>query len=112
VFGGEAAPSPEGEFISVVDVTHGRALIRLTGVLAARLLAKVCPIDFSERVTPHGAAFRSSVAALATDVVRDDRDGSPSYLLHCERSAGQYLYDSLLDAGADLGIEPTGGDGR
>ncbi|MBA3250217.1 MAG: hypothetical protein H0T66_07920 [Geodermatophilaceae bacterium] len=112
VFGGEAAPSPEGEFISVVDVTHGRALIRLTGVLAARLLAKVCPIDFSERVTPHGAAFRSSVAALATDVVRDDRDGSPSYLLHCERSAGQYLYDSLLDAGAELGIEPTGGDGR
>ena len=27
-----------------------------------------------------------------------------SYLLHCERSSGQYLADSLLDAGAEFGI--------
>lgn len=108
VLGGEGRPAPAGDFVSVIDVTHGRALIRLTGARAADLLAKVCAIDFSDRVTPNGAAFRSSVAKLVTDVVRDDRDGTPAYLLHCERSSGQYLFGALLDAGAEFGIDPTG----
>lgn len=94
--------------VSVFDVTHGRALIRLTGGLAPEMLAKVCGIDFSERVTPDGAAFRSSVAKLVTDVVRDDRNGERSYLLHCERSSGQYLFDALVDAGDEFGIEVEG----
>jgi len=94
--------------VSVFDVTHGRALMRLTGWRAAELLAKVCGIDFSEQVTPDSAAFRSSVAKLVTDVVRDDRDGERAYLLHCERSSGQYLFDALLDAGDEFGVEIEG----
>jgi heterotetrameric sarcosine oxidase gamma subunit len=94
-----------GEFASVVDVTHGRALVRLTGAAASATLAKVCAIDLSDRVVPDGSAFRSSVARVVTDVVRDDVEGTRSYLLHCERSSGQYLADSLLDAGVEHGIE-------
>lgn len=94
--------------VSVLDLTHGRALMRLTGVAAANTLAKVCAIDLSDRVTPDGNAFRSSVAKLAADVVRDDLDGVRSYLVHCERSSGQYLFDVLLDAGREFGIEPDG----
>ena len=55
-----------------------------------------------------GAAFRSSVAKLVTDVVRDDEGGVRSYLLHCERFSGQYLFDALLDAGNEFGIEIGG----
>jgi heterotetrameric sarcosine oxidase gamma subunit len=94
--------------VSVTDLTHGRALIRLTGQRAADVLAALCGIDLSNRVTPDGAAFRSSVAALATDVIRDDVAGVRSYLLHCERSSGQYLFNALLSAGCDLGIEVDG----
>jgi heterotetrameric sarcosine oxidase gamma subunit len=93
---------------SVFDATHGLALLRITGARAPDLLAKVCAIDFSEAVTPDGAAFRSSVAKLVTDIVRDDRDGEISYLLHCERSSGQYLFDVLIDAGDEFGIEVDG----
>ena len=99
---------PDEGLVSVFDATHGRALMRITGAQAADLLAKVCGIDFSEEVTPDGAAFRSSVAKLVTDVVRDDRDGERSYLLHCERSSGQYLFDALIDAGDEFGIEVEG----
>lgn len=101
----------ENEFVTAVDVTHGRALMRLTGRDAAPALSKVCAVDLSDAATPEGAAFRTSVAKLATDVVRDDAGGGtgePSYLLHCERSSGQYLFDCLLDAGRELGIEPDG----
>jgi heterotetrameric sarcosine oxidase gamma subunit len=94
--------------VSVFDATHGRALVRITGPRTPDLLAKVCAIDFSEAVTPDGAAFRSSVAKLVTDVVRDDLDGEISYLLHCERSSGQYLFDALIDAGDEFGIEVDG----
>lgn len=97
------------EFASVVDVTHGRALMRLTGEATPLLLSKVCAIDLADRVVPNGSAFRSSVARIVTDVVRDDRAdgaaGTRSYLLHCERSSGQYLADSLVDAGIEYGIE-------
>ena len=101
----EQAP---GELVTWVDLTHGRALIRLTGAQAADVLARGCSIDLSDDITPDGAAFRTSVAALATDIVRDDLGGTRSYLMHCERSSGQYLFDALLRAGAPFDIEITG----
>jgi heterotetrameric sarcosine oxidase gamma subunit len=94
--------------VSVLDYTHGRALMRLTGATAGQTLAKLCPIDLSDRVTPDHAAFRSSVAQVATDIVRDDLGDVRSYLLHCERSSGQHLYDAIVDAGSEFGIEPDG----
>ncbi|HET7245646.1 MAG TPA: sarcosine oxidase subunit gamma family protein [Streptosporangiaceae bacterium] len=96
------------EHVSVVDLTHGRALMRLTGTAAAGMLARACGIDLSDRFTPDGAAFRSAVAAVATDVIRDDVAGVRSYLLHCERSSGRYLFDALVAAGHDFGIEIDG----
>jgi heterotetrameric sarcosine oxidase gamma subunit len=109
------------DLVSVVELfTHGRALVRLTGADAPRLLAKVCAVDLADRATPNGTAFRSSVAKVATDVVRDDGrgaleasgEGARSYLLHCERSSGQYLFDAILDAGREFGVEPDGFTGK
>lgn len=100
--------SGERELVSALDVTHGRALMRLTGAAARPLLSKLCAVDLGDAVSPNGAVFRSSVAKVITDVVRDDRSGVPSYLLHCERSYGSYLFGALLDAGAEFGIEVDG----
>lgn len=98
--------------VSVVDLTHGRALVRLSGADAARALAKVCAVDLADTKAPDGTAFRGSVASLTTDVVRDDRAGARSYLLHCERSSGQFLFEALLEAGDEFGVEPVGLSGR
>src|SRR5215217_5796799 len=108
--------SPEGELARALGVPfgraardpHGRALLRISGARAPDVLAKICAIDFSEVATPDGAAFSSFVAKLVTDVVRDDRGEEISYLLHCERSSGQYLFDALIDAGDEFGIEVDG----
>jgi sarcosine oxidase subunit alpha len=93
----ERLAAASGEFASVVDVTHGRALLRLTGAGAAELLGGVCALDLSDDAVPDGAALRTPVAAVVTDLVRDDVDRVRSYLLHCERSSGQYLADVLLE---------------
>jgi heterotetrameric sarcosine oxidase gamma subunit len=104
------AQASNSELVTVIDLTHARALMRLTGDRSAELLPKVCGVDLHDDVTPNGAAFRSSVARLVTDVIRDDLHRVRSYLLHCETSSGQYLFDALLDAGAEFDIDIDGFD--
>lgn len=106
-----AAVSAPDDFASVVDLTHGRALIRILGPTTVDLMAKLCGVDLDDAMTPNGAALRTSVAKVVTDVIRDDRGEIRSYLLHCERSSGQYLFDAVLDAGAEYGIGVDGFDG-
>jgi sarcosine oxidase, subunit gamma len=103
-----AADASGEEFVSMTDLTHGRALVRVTGPDAADLLARLCGADLHDDMAPDGAALRSSVAGVATDIIRDDRAGPPSYLLHCERSSGQYLFGALVSAGESLGIGVDG----
>ena len=95
------------EHVTLVEITHGRALVRLTGHASRELLAQLCAIDLDDHVTPNGSCLRSSVARVVTDIVRDDRGGQPSYLLHCERSSGAYLASQLTAVGElhDLDIE-------
>ena len=51
----------DDDLVSVLDLTHGQALIGLSGAAAHDVLAKVCAVDLADAVTPNGAAFRSSV---------------------------------------------------
>ena len=90
--------------VSVIDHTHSRALFRLTGAEAASLLEKVCSLDWSDAMTPDGAVVSASMAKVTCDLTRQDVDGTPSYLIACDRSFGQYLFDALLDAGDEFGI--------
>lgn len=88
---------------AVADLTHGRALMRVSGPETMTLLRRVTAVDLDDRLVPNGSALRTSLARVVTDLVRDDVDGAPSFLLHCERSSGRYLQQSLLAAGSDLG---------
>jgi heterotetrameric sarcosine oxidase gamma subunit len=109
---GDLAGSGTGRLVSVVDLTHGRALMRLTGADAARALSRVCAIDLRDRALANCRALRTLLAKLAVDLIRDDVGAGeaavPSYLLHCERSSGQYLFDRLLDAGSEFGVGVAG----
>ena len=97
----------EQEFMSALDWTHSRAMFRVTGSDAARLLEKVCGLDWSDHMTPDGAVVSASVALTTCDLARNDVDGVPSYLIFCDRSFGQYLFDALVDAGAEFGLTVT-----
>ena len=92
---------------SVIDWSHCRALFRLTGEDAARCLEKMCGVDFADNMTPDGAVFSASIAKITGDLARDDVDRTPSYLILCDRSMGQYLYDSIIDAGNEFSIAAT-----
>ena len=111
--------------VGVVDLTHGLALFRLTGAGAASVLEKICSLDWSNVMTPDGAVVSASVAKVACDIARHDLadleaegeadggvpgdagdavDGRRSYLLACDRSFGNHLFEATLDAGREFGI--------
>ena len=99
----------EQEFMTALDWTHSRAMFRLTGVDATRMLEKVCGIDWGDHMTPDGAVLSASVALITCDLARNDLSGNdaagtPSYLVFCDRSFGQYLFDALIDAGTEFGL--------
>jgi heterotetrameric sarcosine oxidase gamma subunit len=107
------------ELVTIVDLTHARALVRIVGADSAKVMSKLCGIDFGNKATPDNTALRTSVAGLVAEIIRSDltsRHGgavgpdAPSrcYLVLCERSAGQYLFNTLLDAGQELGVDIEG----
>jgi len=72
------------------------------------MLARGCAVDFAADICPGGAALRSAVAGVPAGVIRDDRNGVRSFLVHCDRPYGQHMFDSLLDSGTELGVGTDG----
>ncbi|WP_419911721.1 hypothetical protein [Candidatus Poriferisodalis sp.] len=97
------------EFMTALDWTHSRAMFRVAGAEATRMLEKVCGIDWSDHMTPDGAVLSASVALATCDLARNDRGEVRSYLIFCDRSFGQYLFDALIDAGGEFGLAVRAG---
>lgn len=94
-------PQPEGE---TVELTHVRAVFRITGTDAARLLNKLCSLDLGDDAFPEGASARTLVAGVATELVRNDQNGAPSYLVIPSRSFGAHMRETLQDASKEFGL--------
>jgi len=107
-----SAAMSDGADVTLSDITHGRARLRLVGPAAAELLGRACPLDLRATAFPDGAARQSSVARTAQLILRHDLDGGrlPSYVIIGARSLGAYLWDTLIDLGRDLGVRPLGAD--
>ncbi len=82
----------------VVDMTHVRAALRLTGAGARSVLERVCALDLDDSMTPDGAAARTLVAGVATELIRDDVAGELSYLLLMSRSFARSVWNRLEEA--------------
>jgi len=85
---------------SSVDLTHGRAMLEISGPKATKMLEKVCGLDWSDAMTPPGSAVSASVAKVSCDIVRI----GDSYLVSCDRSFGQYMLGALADAAQEFGL--------
>lgn len=97
-----------GDLVSVVEMTYGVAVLRISGGRAPNVLAKLCSVDLSDDGCPDGTALRAGIAGVPTTVMRTDRADRPSYLMECDRSFGQSLFEAVLDAGAEFAVEAGG----
>jgi heterotetrameric sarcosine oxidase gamma subunit len=97
-----------GDLVTVTDMTHGRAELRLIGPASAELLSRLCGLDFHPSAFPNLAARQSSLARTTQLIIREDIGALPAYSLVGARSLGAYLWHSMMQAGRDLGIGPLG----
>ena len=93
---------------TVTDITHGRAALRLVGPDSRSVLTRLCGLNFSPLAFPNQAIQASSVAKTPQWVVRDDLGEMASFVLLGARSLGVYLWEVIMEAGSDLGIQPMG----
>jgi sarcosine oxidase, subunit alpha len=94
--------------VTITDVTHGRVELRLIGPRSADLLSRLCGLDFHPQAFPNRSARYSSVAKTRQLVIRRDVGDLPAYTLVGGRSYAAYLWQTVLQAGVDLGVTPIG----
>jgi heterotetrameric sarcosine oxidase gamma subunit len=108
----ETARAAGDAFVTVTDMTHGRAQLGLFGPHAPELLSRLCGLDFSDAAFPDGAALASSVAKTTQLIVRHDVGGPTGtvtgFSVIGARSLGDYLWQTVLAAGRDFGVRPMG----
>ena len=88
---------------SVVDQSHGRALLRITGPQARKALAKGLAIDLHPRAFATGFAAATSVAHIA--VLLWQLDDRPTYEFAVPRSYARSFWHWLEASAAEYGLE-------
>lgn len=88
---------------AVVDVSHGRAVMRIAGPHAADALAKGLPLDLRPHAFPAGCCAQSVMARCNVLVHR--LDDTPAYDVFVMRSYGRSVWHFLCEAAAEYGYE-------
>lgn len=96
--------------ITITDITPGHAELWLIGPHSRLLLSRLCGLDFHEHHFPNHTAKRSSVAKTTQTIIRRDQTDLPTYALIGRRSLAAYLWQTIMEAGKDLNIQPIGLD--
>jgi sarcosine oxidase subunit gamma len=86
---------------TAVDVSHGRATLRLAGPPARQLLAKFCPIDLAPHALPAGQCAQTLFGKI--NVLLHALAGSPALELYVGRSYADALADALLEGAREYG---------
>ncbi len=94
----------QGHVVSIVDITHGQVVIRLTGARAPDLLRKGCSLDLHPRVFGPGRCAQTILAKVGVTLRFVDTIPSPSFDLIVRRSFAEYLAYWIKDAGEEFGL--------
>ena len=91
-----------------VDVTSVLAGIKITGPSASRLLAGVTEMDLRPESFPDMSCAQGSVAEVHGTLLRLDHGDLLSHDLYFGREYGEYMWDSLMEAGSPHSVTPFG----
>ncbi len=102
------ASASSEQFVTITEVTHGRAEIRVIGPHSQELLSKVCGLDFHPSVFPNETAKQSSLVKTTQLIIRCDIGELPAFSIIGAQSLGPYVWDTLMEAGREFGVVPIG----
>jgi sarcosine oxidase, subunit alpha len=94
--------------VEIVDVTGALAAVNVAGPRARELMIRLTELDMSNDGFAYLDAKRAAVAGVHCLLLRIGFVGELGYELHFASPYGEYLWNALLEHGADLGIRPFG----
>jgi len=95
--------------VDVTNVTAALAAVNLAGPLSRQVLAKVCDdVDLSAEAFRYLGVRQGNVAGIAARILRVGFVGELGYEVHVPARHAERLWDTLMQAGAGLGIRPFG----
>jgi sarcosine oxidase, subunit alpha len=97
-----------GKDVEIVNVTGALAAVNLAGPFARELLGRLTDIDVSNDGIRYLDAKEAHVAGVPCLILRIGFVGELGYELHFPSPYGEYMWDALLERGADLGVRPFG----
>lgn len=94
--------------IHSTDVTSNFTAVQIAGPHSRDLLRKLTALDLRPAQFPDLSCAQGSLAGIHTLVIRADIQAHLAYQVYCGREFGEYLWDTLLDAGQEFGARPFG----
>jgi len=94
--------------VEVANLTGALAAVNVAGPRARELVGQLTSLDCSAEAFKYLDAKRAQVGGVPCLALRIGFVGELGYELHFPSSYGEYLWDTLLERGADLGIRPFG----
>lgn len=101
----DAADPPTGQLI---PRQHSQSWFRISGRDTAATMAKLCGVDLRPGLFDNLRVAQTSVARLNGIVIRDDIDDIPAIHLLADSASAGYLWECIMDAGAEYGISVIG----
>ncbi len=101
-------PADPTTCIHLTDVTSTFTALQLAGPLSHELLTTLTPLDLGSRRFPAARCAEGSLAGVHVLIVHMDLGPHLAYELYCRRELGEYLWETLHDAGREHGIVPFG----
>ena len=100
---------PTDGSVSFRNITEQVTTLGLWGPNAPAVLSQLTDQDLSQTDSPYGSIVDAEVAGLPCQLFRISYVGDTGWEIYAAWDDGPALWDALMEAGADLGIRPTGG---
>ena len=97
-----------GMCVHVTNVTSAYAAVNVAGPRARETLSKLTDIDLSPSAFGYMSSAQGVVAGVPAIVLRIGYVGETGWELHVPAEYGEYLWQTLMDAGSEFGISPFG----
>jgi heterotetrameric sarcosine oxidase gamma subunit len=94
--------------LHLTDRSSGLGHFLLCGPRAGQVLGKLVSLDLREAAFPNLGCACTPLAHTPTTVLRRDRNALPGFEILFRSEFGEYLWDSVMEAGAEFEMAPFG----
>ena len=92
----------------VTNVTSAYAAVNLAGPRARETLSKLTDVDLSTQSFRYMSSAEGIVASVPAILLRSGFVGETGWEIHVPAEYGQYLWETIMEAGEEFGISPFG----